>query len=303
MTRFAPLLLLLSLGLSSPAFAHYETGRSGVGWTFDPAIMAPLALVLLLYLIGVARVWRRAGFGHGVRRWNTLGFAAGWLALAGALASPLHQLGERSLAAHMVEHELLMAVAAPLLVLASPATALLWSLPKASRVALGRLARGPIAAVWRRMTRPLAATLLHGVAIWAWHVPALFEAAVAHESVHWLQHASFFGTALIFWWALIRAGARERAHGPAVGHLFATSMHTGLLGALMVVSPSLWYLHSASAHIPLGLSPLEDQQLAGLIMWAPGGLIYAAAALVFAGLWIAESSRERGGFVHALSTQ
>ncbi|HET6343355.1 MAG TPA: cytochrome c oxidase assembly protein, partial [Myxococcota bacterium] len=106
---------------------------------------------------------------------------------------------------------------------------------------------------------------------------------------HWLQHASFLGTALLFWWAMVGSPARQRTYGASVVHLFLTSLHTGLLGVLLVLSPRLWYPTMGSDAFLWGLSPLEDQQLAGLIMWVPAGVIYAGAALALAGVWIARS--------------
>jgi cytochrome c oxidase assembly factor CtaG len=208
-------------------------------------------------------------------------FAAGWLALGVALVSPLHEIAERYFYAHMIEHELLMAVAAPLLVLSRPLAAFAWAIPAIPQrlPALRRLLVG----IWRLLTVPLIATVLHGVAIWAWHVPALFLAANANEIVHWAQHASFFVTGLIFWSSIFAAVAQKS--GVAVGHLFATSTHTGLLGALLVFSARPWFAENSSPY----LSALEDQQIGGLIMWVPGCMVYAIAALIIAGHWIMTS--------------
>ena len=211
------------------------------------------------------------------------------MVLLGALVSPLHALGETLFSAHMVEHELLMAVAAPLLVMARPGNAMLWAFPAAWRLAMGGLVRSrSCKSVWQWLTSPVAATVLHGVAIWAWHVPALFDAALESETLHWLQHLSFFVTALLFWWALVHARGRERGYGAAVFYLFATALHSGFLGVLLTFAPMPLY-SGQSAASGWGLTRLEDQQLAGLIMWIPGGTIYALAALVFAGMWISAS--------------
>ncbi|TIO41331.1 MAG: cytochrome c oxidase assembly protein, partial [Mesorhizobium sp.] len=107
--------------------------------------------------------------------------------------------------------------------------------------------------------------------------------------LHYTQHASFLGTALLFWWALLPRSGRQQAYGSAVMHLFFTSMHTGLLGVLLLLSPKLWYPENAGGAALWGLSPIEDQQLAGLVMWVPAGLIYGGAALLLAGLWISKS--------------
>ncbi len=269
-----------------PVAAEAHNAAGAIDWTFDPCVVTPLLLAAVAYAAGVSTVWRHAGFGRGARPWQTLCYAAGWLALAGALVSPLHAMGERLFSAHMVEHEIVMAVAAPLLVLARPASLFLWAWPSAWRPAIGGITRAPAWRVgWGAATSPAIATAMHGIAIWLWHVPMLFDLSITHVGVHRLQHLSFLLTALLFWWALLRnCGA-----GAAAWHLFATMTHSGLLGALLVFAPRVLY-GAQTLHAPdWGLTPLEDQQLAGLIMWVPVGTIYAAAALLFTAQWIARS--------------
>ena len=142
--------------------------------------------------------------------------------------------------------------------------------------------------------------MLHGVAIWIWHAPALFEAALERGVLHYLQHASFFGTGLLFWWALLPR-RRSEARGGAVLHLFLTTLHTGLLGVLLVVSPRLWYPANTGGSQFWNLTSLEDQQLAGLVMWVPAGLIYGGAALFLVGLWIRSSGQKSREMAHALN--
>jgi cytochrome c oxidase assembly factor CtaG len=281
-------LLSAALALVASEASAHPAGppHALAGWTFDLPIALPLAGAVCLYAIGAIRVWRRAGVLRGVDGVHAAAFAAGWLALAGALVTPLHALGEMSFAAHMIEHELMMVVAAPLLVLSRPAFAFLWAMPSAWRGALGSLGRGEPAMLWRTLTHPAVATLLHAAAIWAWHAPRLFEAALADDTLHLLQHASFFGTAILFWWAMLSPTPRRL--GASVGHLFFTAMHTGGLGALLVLAPRPLFAAPGVA-IPFGLSPLEDQQLAGLLMWTPGGVFYLVAALALAARWIAAS--------------
>ncbi|RWB57099.1 cytochrome c oxidase assembly protein [Mesorhizobium sp.] len=272
----------------------YGPGGPDAGWTFTLSIIFALAAIALLYVVGAIRLWQRSGRARPLRFRQALLFAAGWVALVGALVSPLHALGERLFTAHMIEHELLMAVAAPLVIASCPAVPMIWALPMRLRQALR--AAGHIrmlGAIWIFMSRPLIATILHGVAIWVWHVPALFEAALQNGLWHYAQHASFFGTGLLFWWALLPHPRRRHACGSAVIHLFLTSLHTGLLGALLVVSPRLWYSENAVGSSLWGLAPLEDQQLAGLVMWIPSGLIYGGVALFLAGLWIGTSGRKQ----------
>lgn len=245
-------------------------------WTFEPWVVVLLGLGLLLPGVGAMRVWRYAGLGHGVRASHVAAYAAGWLAVAVALVSPLDSLGATRFSAHMIQHELLMVVAAPLFVLARPLGAFAWALPAGWSRRIGAFFHTRAwRAFWRVLTGALGAWLLHAVAIWGWHLPALFDAALRGEGVHVLQHASFFVSALVYWWSVLGAGSRERA-GVALLSLFTTMVHTGALGALLTFSRTVWYAYD-------GVDVAEDQQLGGLIMWIPGGLAYVVAMLGVAG--------------------
>jgi cytochrome c oxidase assembly factor CtaG len=273
--------------IATPVLAHGGSHEAGapIGWTWDPAITIPLALSLLLFVIGWWRLHARAGRGTNLLRRRALLFAGGWAILAGALVSPLHEGGEHSFTLHMTEHELLMLVAAPLLVLSRPLAIMLWAGPADMRRALGRLGNARvIARSWRGLTAPVTATLLQAAALWLWHAPVLFDFALASEGWHAAQHLSFIVSALLFWSAMLGQGGASAAGGAravAILCLFATSVVSGALGALMAISASPWYQGYARLGMaPFGLTPSEDQQFAGLIMWVPGGLVHAFAALI-----------------------
>src|SRR5436305_12402173 len=132
---------------------------------------------------------------------QALSFGAGWLTLAIALSPPLDEWSEQWIAAHMVQHELLMVVAAPLLAAGGPLIAWLWVFPApARRRVAATLWRPPVTAVWAAGTAPLTVFLLHALALWVWHLPALYDYALEHEGVHIVQHLCFLGTAALFWW-------------------------------------------------------------------------------------------------------
>src|SRR6185312_13305647 len=184
---------------------------------------------------------------------------------------------------------LLMAVAAPLLIVARPFPVLLWGLPRAARLGVARCVRNATARrVWSQLVRPFDAWLLHGLAIWVWHIPALFEATLTSSFVHALQHLSFFGSALLFWWAMLY-GQRRAARGLSIIYLFTTGVHTAVLGALITFSRSAWYPAYAANTQAWGLTPLADQQLAGLIMWIPAGVVYLVATLVIMWRWLEDA--------------
>jgi putative membrane protein len=254
-------------------------------------LVSSLALVIGIYGAGVVRLWRNAGYGRGVRLFEALAFATGWLALVIALSPPLDEWSEQWLAAHMVQHELLMVVAGPLVALGAPLVGILWAMPSSVRHALvAGVQRTPLPVVWRVVAAPPTAFMLYGLALWAWHAPALYDAALEHEAIHVVQHLCFFGTAALFWWGIAHGRHGRMGYGAAVIYLFVTAVHGGVLGALLTVSPHVWYAPYL-AHHPDGLTPLEDQQLAGLLMWVPGGLTFVAGALVLFAAWLRQSDR------------
>lgn len=272
------------------AHAHgVAVDDEGVTWTFDPWIVVPLLAFGAMYAVGALVLSTHRSRATRARHWRVLACAAGWLTLVAALVSPLHWLGERLLAFHMIEHEILMAVSAPLIVIARPIGPLLWSLPRGLRIATGRVMRHPaVTATWEWLSAGRNATLLHGIAIWAWHAPILFDAAVADIFVHRLQHLSFFLTAVLFWWSVFRRSET----GAAAWHVFVTMLHTSILGALMALAPRMLYQDQAPVAAGWGLTPLGDQQLAGIIMWVPAGTIYAGAALALIALWIRAAGKQ-----------
>lgn len=282
----AVFLCLLPIG---PAAAHGAETHTVIGsWTFDAWIIFPLALSGILYINGSAKLWARARGARVVLGRRALSFAIGWIALAGALVSPLHWLGEHLFTFHMIEHEIVMAISAPLIVISRPAAVLLWGLPTQARRQTARLLRVPMArSTWSWISGGTVATVLHGLAIWGWHAPPFFDAAVTNDTVHRLQHLSFFATGILFWWSIVwRSGS-----GIAAWHLFLTMLHMSVLGALMALAPHVLYLAQTRAAQAWGLTPLEDQQLAGMIMWIPAGTIYAGAALFVLAKWISSSGR------------
>jgi putative membrane protein len=259
----------LLLLIAAPA-AHAHGG--GVHWTFEPWVIALVVLSTVLYVKGLRNLWRHAGRGRGISWARALFFALGTASLVVALISPLDPLGSRYFSAHMVQHEMLMLVTAPLMVLARPLAAWAWAFSPARRRGIGVALRTRWwSATWRFITDPLAAWTAHALALWVWHVPALFEAAVGHEGIHALQHASFLATALLFWWAVLGRDARSRqGSGAALAYLFTTMLHTSALGALLTLAETPWYPRYG----------LADQQLGGLLMWVPGAAAYIAAALM-----------------------
>jgi cytochrome c oxidase assembly factor CtaG len=230
------------------------------------------------------RLRPRGAHGRATRSMRLVSFSAGWLTLVLALVSPLHALSEWLFSAHMLQHELLMLVAAPLLVIGRPLAVWIWAFPADARAAIGAAVRSRwIKAPWQWLTVPAVAWMLHAAALWCWHAPRFFEAALARPGLHALQHASFLGSALLFWWTVFGrpSGAQASGSAHAMLSLFTTMVHTGALGALLTLAPGVWYPSCIETTLALGFDPLQDQQLGGLVMWVPGGLAY-----LIGGLWV-----------------
>ena len=280
--------VLALIGVPVAAWGHAgHRHAEAAGWTLDASVTAPLAIALLLYATGFARRWRRSRLGRNRMPRETALFGAGWLVLAAALVSPLHEAGERSFAAHMIEHELIMLVAALALATSGAGPTLLWALPGGARQSFGRFVHlGAVDRTWAALSSPWIATALQAIALWLWHAPALFDMALAREGWHVAQHLSFLLTALLFWWAMARADAEGRV-GVASFCLLITASVGAALGALMALSSSPWYaVYGGMGMTPYGLTPEQDQQMAGLIMWIPGGVVHMGAAFVILYRWL-----------------
>lgn len=269
--------------LIGPALLH--ASEVSAGWSAEPGVVIPLAVVAVLYVRGVRVV-------GGARRVpGLLWFAAGWTILFLSLLSPLHSASEQLFSAHMVQHELLMVVAAPLLALSRPLPVLLDGIPSRLHSRVESLGDRPrVRNAWRTLNRPLEAWVIHAIVIWIWHVPALFQATLSNDAVHALQHLSFLGSAYLFWSSLMADGYPERG-GLAVLSLFTTAVHTGVLGALISFARRAWYPAYATGAAVWHMTPLADQQLAGLIMWIPASAAYLVAALLIMRRWLRDSER------------
>jgi len=250
-----------------------------------------LAAFAIVYAAGIIRLWRHAGFGRGIRLFDVLAFTIGWLTLVVALSPPIDELSEQSLMAHMIQHELLMVIAAPLIAISLPLVATLWAMPSpVRRAVIDAVSTHVVSRIWRLLTSPASVFLLYAAALWVWHLPALYDAALAHEPVHIVQHLCFFGTATLFWWGIAHGRYGRVGYGAAVVYVFATAVHSGVLGALLTFSPNVWYLPYLENH-HTRTSALEDQQLAGLLMWIPAGITFIAGGLILFAAWLRESDR------------
>jgi putative membrane protein len=279
-----------------PTAAHAPGGEADhAGFTFwstEPWIVAGFLLALVLYAGGSLRLWKRSRQGCDRLRRSAAWFLSGMAVLAAALLSPIDTLGAELFSMHMIQHELMMLVAAPLIVAGKPLAVFMWGFPSGTRRRLGTwINSGAVRSGWRFLHAPLMAWSLHAVILWAWHFPAWFQASLASDAVHALQHFSFLASALLFWSSLF--ASRAQIHqGGAVLYVLSTAIHTGILGALLTFSQRIWYPAYLHTTDHWGLTPLEDQQLGGLIMWVPAGFIFIAAGMFFAAMAIWPEQRQ-----------
>ncbi len=256
-------------------------------WSFEPGVIAGVGLGAGAYATGVRRLWGAAGVGRGIGGWQVLSFGLGLATILVALVSPLDALADTLFAAHMSQHLLLILIAPPLLLWGNPVVALLWALPRLRRAALLAWWRtSALRPEWDAISHPAAAWTLHAATVIAWHAPPLFNLALRHEAVHALEHVFFLGTALLFWWPVLHpAGRRRLGYGGALLYVFGMFLLGGGLGALLTFASTVLYAYGPATRA-WGLSPLEDQQLAGLIMWIPAGSIYVLAAVGLVLQWL-----------------
>lgn len=258
-------------------------------WTTDPVLLLGLLLAVLVY---------RRGRTGGRRRvdWRARCFAGALIAVGVALASPLDAVAGALASAHMVQHVLLLLVAAPLLALSAPSSTLLRGSPLALRRASGRWRRrlGLTHRHLRALSHPVAVSLLHIATVWFWHAAVPYGAALDSHALHVLEHATFLVTGLLFWRVVLggRRGLGTVSPGFAVLLVFAMALQSTFLSALLTFARTPWYAGYTATTAPWGLDPLADQQLAGVIMWIPAGMIYLAVALALIVTWVQATEQE-----------
>ena len=272
------------LGFDSPGDPSSVAAFASGAWSTRPEVVAPLLIVAGAYAVGWWRLRRRGG---SVPGWHVAASAGGLLTLSLALSASFEQLAHASFAAHMAQHLLLVVVAAPLLLLADPFAALVWAIPSPMRAGVGRWLRpgAPLRRLWQGLTLMSVAWLAHSAAMWLWHLPTAYDAAVADRALHDLEHLVFFGTAVLFWWPVILPAPRlrpEPKHGARVTYLVLAALQSGLLGVLLMLSPAVWYRSYPNA---------EDQSLGGLIMWGVDGAVGMLAGLILLGQYLASQDR------------
>jgi len=256
---------------------------------FDIAVIVFLATAGGVYAVGS---WRLARRGARRRALEPVAFAVGWATLMLTALPPIDALAIQLFSAHMAQHELMMLMGAPLIIAGRPIPVWLAALPASlKRHGVAMLQARTTDCVWHLLTAPLVAWTLHGAAIWIWHLPPLYDLAVDNEAVHLVQHGSFVGTAILFWWGLLYGRYGRAGYGAAVFYVFTTAVHTGILGAMLAFAGTPLYKVYLQPAAARGIDPLGDQQRAGLIMWIPAGLILTTLGIALFAAWLGEAER------------
>jgi putative copper resistance protein D len=262
-----------------------------LGWNLEPLVAAPLLAAALGWLAIVRRV-RRLHPGRPVPLARSAAWFAGLAAIAIALLSGIERYDTTVFSVHMVQHLLLMLVAAPLLALAAPITQLLRAAsPEMRRRRLLPLLHStPVAA----LGHPVVAWLTFTLVMWVSHFSPLFDLALEDRGVHTIEHAVFLSAGLMFWWPVVAADpAPRRLSYPVRGLYVLLQMPlNSFLGMAITFASTPLYAHYATLGAPYGISPLADQQLAGGIMWLGGDVIFIASVLALVAAWMRHAERD-----------
>ncbi len=273
--------------MSALAVPAHGGGTGVAGWLGDPALLA-CAVGAAVYALGHRRIARRAPRSAVVSPVRTAAFWCGWAVLVVAVSPPFDEVADDLMSVHMVQHLLLGLVAPLLLVLGTPlvvATAVLPVRARRRAVRAGhRVSRTSHAS--HRPVGLAASILVAVVATWTvWHVPTIYDAAVRHEPLHDVEHLLMFATGCALWWLVVTTGWHERS-GLAVVYLFLLGLPMGAVAALLTLAPRTLYESQLRSAAERGVAPLSDQQIAGAIMWVPGGLVLLVAASVLFVRWL-----------------
>jgi cytochrome c oxidase assembly factor CtaG len=263
-------------------------------WHWRPDIIAVLLAVGMLYVIGWATL-RRRGFRRVASTFRLVASLAGLGVIAVALLSPLDIFQRSFFSVHMIQHELLMVVAVPLVLLGHPLPIAFWGLPRPARSWAGQWIRPrmPLRRAFDVLTAAVPALAISTATLWAWHLPIAYDAVENNAALHNVQHFFFFGAALLFWWPVIGAPPIVRRMSLALltGYLIVGMTQRSLLGALITLSNRVLYPHYSGISGITPAAALADQHVAGAVMWFGSGLVLLAITLVI--IWRAPEPSSR----------
>jgi putative membrane protein len=250
--------------------------------------------IAAVYLRGV-RARRRRGLARPTTG-SVTAMLAGLTVAALALDGPADTIADQLFWAHMLQHLALITIVAPLVVLGDPLRAFEEVLPMSLRRAAGRIEGELWARDGAARRTATAGLVISTVALLAWHTPLAFQAALRNNTLHALEHLTLLATAIFFWWPILTTALRQRiGTGFAIVEVLVATTVMTVLGAMLTFSPAVWYPAYATAERAHAIGALADQQLAGLLMWIPSGMLYLVIIAVLFVRWIDnETSRPPG---------
>jgi putative membrane protein len=258
-------------------------------WRFEPVVLVALALSAITWLLLTRRV-ARAHPGHPYSAWRELAFLAGLATLAVALTSPIEAYEGELFSVHMLQHMLLELVAAPLLLLGAPATLALRAATPSVRRRLLAILHSRVVSV---LSFPLLAWVLFAAVNWGWHFSSLYNDALENSGLHDVQHLTFLGAALLFWWPVIGADpSRWRLPYPVrLFYLFLAMPQNSFLGIALMSAPITLYPHYLTNLRDWGPSPIVDQNIGGMLMWVGGDVVFLLAMGFVVAAWVRAEDR------------
>jgi len=285
--------------LASAGATAHDTIREGhpvwTAWTLDLPVIIPAVLVGFFYARGLRR-WTVRHREH--PGWRVFCYYLGLATLVLSIVSPLDSLGAHHFSMHMVQHELIMLVAVPLILMGAPTTPVLRGMPKWLRlgVVAGLAGDSVVRGLWRFLTHPLIALVIYTLVVVAWHMlPGWYNTAVTNTNVHYLQHVSFAASAFLFWWNVIDTVPLRGSMGYLLRmpYVLAAATAQSVVGALITLADRPIYDVYETARPIFDVSPLADQELGGLIMWVPGQLLDLIVIGALFAVWAVQSERRQ----------
>ncbi len=272
-----------------------------LAWTFDPLPIIAILAAAATYLWAVRRV-NRAHPANRQPRFRSWLFLGGLAAIGVALLSPIEAYEGLLFSVHMVQHMLLELVAAPLLLAGAPITLAL-------RVASPSVRKTLLAVLQSRVVHiisfPVIAWILFAAVNWGWHFSALYDDALENQALHYFQHATFLGAALLFWWPVIGADPSpwRLPHPVRLLYLFLAMPQNSFLGVALMSASSVLYPHYLTNARTWGMTPLDDQALGGVIMWVVGDLAFLGGMMIVVVLWMRHEDRRTARLDARLAAQ
>jgi putative membrane protein len=259
-----------------PVLAQVQAPEDAiVAWQHDPRVIGGLLLVAVVYTVGWRRLRARGDDHFGAAQIGA--FYATLLLIGLDLLSPIDSMADYLSSVHMAQHMLLIFVAPVFAWWSRPLLPLWHGLPRFARSILDRVAsRLPVEAFFIWLTRPVTAWLLFVVIIWGWHLPVFYDLALEREPIHDMEHACIFYVSLLFWYPVMRPYPARPAWSRwvLIPYLILADVQFTVFSAILTFSDHVIYPYYVQVPRPWPISPLADQQIAGLIMWIPGSVIF-----------------------------